>query len=71
MLRFSRRKFESNASVSIRRSLKSHPDVLDGLPVDFSADAKYGVIKHYEAEGKDWYLYPVYPEWCEEVKQNG
>lgn len=71
MLHFSRRKFESNASVSIRRALKSHLDALDGLPVNSSADAKYGVIEHYEAEGKDWCLYPVYPEWCEEAKQNG
>lgn len=66
MMVFSRKKFETNAPVSVRKTLKSHLDALDGLAVDFSKDTKNGTIPKYEAEGQEWYLYPVYPEWCEE-----
>lgn len=68
MLRFSRKKFESNAPVSVRKTLKPHLDALDGLTVDFPAGESYGTIASYKAEGQDWMLYPVYPEWCEEAE---
>lgn len=35
----------------------------DGVAVTFEGECGY--IPHYHAEGKEYYLYPVYKSWCD------
>ena len=59
-MRFSAKKFSANADPICRKLLpESHRLVLDGKEV-------IGGKIYYEAEGAEWYLYPVLPEWCDE-----
>lgn len=64
-MKFSKSKFIKNAGKGTVRILGNHVDTLDGLEVDFSKEEKYGTIESYIHEGKEYYLYPVLPEWCE------
>lgn len=59
-MRFSKDKFRKNAPHAIRKALpESHRDVLDGMEVDRCEI-------EYEVDGKEYSLYPVEPDWCEE-----
>ena len=53
----------------LKAVLGSHLDLLDGKPVQQAGDG-FGRIE-YTAEGQDWELYPVMPEWCIEVIEEG
>ncbi len=58
-MRFNAKKFAINADSICRRTIpESHRKVLDGKEV---VDGKI----EYSADGQDWYLYPVLPEWCD------
>jgi len=64
-MKFSKDKFNKNAPKVIIRQLKPHIDTLDGLIVDFSGKyGKDGYIKQYFINGQEYYLYPIYKEWC-------
>lgn len=67
--KFSKEKFLKNAQRAIKQKLGSHIDTLNGMVVDFTDDERHGAIGYYIHEGKEHYLYPVLPEWCEE--ENG
>lgn len=57
-MKFDRKSFSDNADSICRKLLpESHRQVLDGREV---VDGKI----EYNADGKEWYLYPVLPEWC-------
>lgn len=57
-MRFDRKKFSTNADPVCRKSLpESHRLVLDGKEV------VNGQIE-YSVDGKEYYLFPVLPEWC-------
>ena len=83
-MKFSKAKFLKNAPIGIRRQLKGHEDALDGVEVIFDGRfGRDGYIPRYLANGKEYYLYPVYRSWCyksddmgdngsiEEVQGNG
>lgn len=58
-MKFNAKKFMSNADSIARKSVPElHRQVLDGREViDGQID--------YSLDGKDYYLYPVLPEWCD------
>lgn len=62
-MRFSKKKFLENAPKGIRRKLKDHVDILDGMEVAF--DGKWGLIPQYFVDGREYYLYPVDKSWCD------
>lgn len=62
-MRFSKEKFTKNAPSGIKRQLGTHINLLDGAAVTFEGECGY--IPHYHAEGKEYYLYPVYKSWCD------
>jgi len=67
---FCAERFVENADVSTVRLLgKDHIDALDGMPVVFDKE-KFGMVKSYIVQGCEFYLYPVYEEWCTSSKQN-
>lgn len=58
-MRFNAGKFMANADGVCRKALpESHRQALDGKEVI------NGQIE-YTADGYEWYLYPVLPEWCD------
>lgn len=58
-MKFNAKKFVANADSICRKLLpESHRRALDSREV---LDGKID----YEADGKEWYLYPVLPEWCD------
>ena len=60
---FSKEKFMENATRQIKARVPSeHLEVLDGKTVNFRTTL--GDVA-YEVDGEKYYLYPVYPEWCE------
>lgn len=62
---FSKEKFKENAPKGIKRQLKDHVDLLDGVEVIF--DTKYGLygyIPQYFVGDFEYHLYPVYKSWC-------
>lgn len=61
-MRFSKKKFLKIASAGIKRQLKNHLDILDGIEVTF--DGKYGQIPKYFVDGRGYYLYPIDKNWC-------
>ena len=63
-MKFSREKFQENASAWAKRQLKGHVEILDGMEVSFEPDDKWGLIPQYFAEGREYYLYPVDKAWC-------
>ena len=63
-MKFSKEKFQENASAWAKRQLKGHVDILDGMEVSFELDDKRGLIPQYFAEGQENYLYPVNKDWC-------
>ena len=65
-MKFSKTNFSKNAGKGTVRQLGNHKEALNGIEVDFSKDKKNGVIEGYIHEGEEYYLYPVFPEWCEE-----
>ena len=65
-MKFNKEKFQKNAPMDVRRHLKDHVDILDGMDVVF--DGEYGEIPQYFVDGQEHYLYPVYKSWCEEMK---
>jgi hypothetical protein len=50
---------------------ESHLNAIDGKEVIFKhiSGDKFGIVEEYKADGQEWYLYPVMPEWCEERAQ--
>lgn len=62
-MKFSKEKFLKNAQAGVRRQLKDHVDILDGMHVVF--DSEYGEIPQYFAGGQEYCLYPVDKIWCE------
>lgn len=59
---FSKEKFLENAPAGIKRQLKDHIEILDGLEVTFNEE--FGFIPWYFANGQEYYLYPVEKSWC-------
>lgn len=57
-MRFNARKFKKNAKQLRRLIPESHLKELDGKEV-------VGGKIEYMADGEEFYLYPVLPEWCE------
>ncbi len=58
-MKFNKKKFAANADSVCRKLLpESHRQALDGKEV---VDGQI----NYEADGEEWYLYPVLPEWCD------
>lgn len=64
--RFSKDKFNKNAPKNIKKLLKEHLDTLDKLSADFSEE--YGYCE-YVYNNEDYYLYPIYKEWCDLEEQ--
>ena len=60
---FSKEMFLKNASPALKAILSKHLDALDGKEAVPHEDGLL-TVEHYRALGQDWYLYPVYPEWC-------
>lgn len=59
-MKFDEKMFCANADPICRKLLpESHRKALDGR------EAVGGQIE-YNADGEEWYLYPVLPEWCVE-----
>lgn len=58
--------FRKNAPKHIQKILSKHIDVLNGKEVAF--DEQYGTSEPYVFEGQEFELYPVYKDWCREVK---
>ncbi len=63
-MRFSKDKFNKNASKTVKKLLSKHVDILDGMEVKFNGE--FGEIEQYVVDGEEFYLYPVCKEWCEE-----
>ncbi len=61
-MKFSKEAFMKNASAAIKRQLKGHLDILDGIEVAF--DGGYGEIPQYTVDGQEYCLYPVDRGWC-------
>lgn len=62
---FSRKRFEENAELYVKKLIpEAHRIALEGLLVHFEGES-FGTVD-YEVEGKEYTLYPIYPEWCEE-----
>ena len=67
---FCAERFVENADVSTVRLLgRDHIEALAGKPVVFDKE-KLGMVESYMVGGKEFYLYPVYEEWCTSNKQN-
>lgn len=62
-MKFSKDKFKKNAPSYVKRLLSEHLDVIDGVEV--FPDEKGHLQTVYEFEGQEYYLYPIYEEWCE------
>lgn len=56
-MKFSRKMFLKNAPACVKRQLKGHVDILDGMEVTFEFDDKWGLIPQYFVEGQEYYLY--------------
>ena len=68
MKRFSAAAFRaSDSGKSLKTAIGAHLRILDGMPVQESADG-FGRIL-YNLNGEECELYPVMPEWCEEDMQ--
>ena len=63
-MKFSKENFLKNAPALVKRQLKDHLDILDGMEVTFEFDDKWGLIPQYFVEGQEYYLYPVDKGWC-------
>lgn len=61
--KFNKEKFLKNAPIGLKKHLKDHLDVLDGMEVIF--DGRFGHIPQYFVDGEEYYLYPVLIEWCD------
>ena len=57
----------SDSGKRLKNILDGHLGILDGRPVQ-EAPNDFGKIE-YQADGLDWELYPVMPEWCVEDAQ--
>ena len=69
MLVFSRKNFEAHAPVYVKQLIPdAHRETLDGKPILWQDDDFYGHVE-YTVDGEPYYLYPVYPAWCEEVQR--
>jgi hypothetical protein len=69
---FSKQKYKQSDYGRSGKSIpESHLDALDGKEVIFKkiSGDRFGIVEEYEADGQEWYLYPVMPEWCEEKTQ--
>jgi hypothetical protein len=69
---FSKQKYKQSKYSKMGKPLpESHLDALDGKDVIFKkmSGDRLGIVEDYEADGQEWYLYPVMPEWCEEKAQ--
>ena len=62
-MKFSKKEFLKNAPAWIKRKLKAHVDILDGMDVVFDS-GEWGLIPHYIADGQEWCLYPAHKSWC-------
>lgn len=63
-MRFSKDKFNKNASKTVKKILSGHIDAIDGMEVKFNGEL--GEIEEYTVNGEKFYLYPVYKDWCKE-----
>ena len=61
-MRFNKKEFTKNAPAAVKRQLKGHVSILDGLEVIF--DGEDGRIPQYFVDGQEYYLYPVCKDWC-------
>ena len=61
-MKFSKKKFQKNAAAGIKRQLKGHADILDGMEVVFGGED--GLVPLYFVDGQEDYLYPVDKSWC-------
>ncbi len=59
-MRFNAKKFLANADSVCRKTIpESHREALNGKEV-------LNEQIEYRADGEDWFLYPVLPEWCDD-----
>lgn len=65
-MKFSKERFLQNAEPFIKRKIKDHLNILDGMRVSFAGDFKYGYIKQYIVNDEKYELYPVEREWCQD-----
>ncbi|MEK8196224.1 MULTISPECIES: hypothetical protein [Lysinibacillus] len=66
LLRFSKKRFKQHASLSVKKALNSHLEVLDGMKVIFPVvGSRFGEIPFYMVNGKGYFLDTVDKEWCE------
>ena len=64
---FSKKAFcNTESSRPIRRTMKSHLDVLDGVEVRVSEYDSRFFECDYSMGGEDYHMYPIYEEWTEE-----
>ena len=66
-LYFSKRKFLDRAGPHIKRQIKDHLDIVDGMKV--VKEKNHYMIPFYEVDGKPFYMYPISRNWCTESKQ--
>lgn len=65
-MRFSKNKFLKNAPKGIQRQLNHRAGLLDGVEVIFDGRfGKDGYISQRFKDGREYFLYPVYRNWCE------
>ena len=64
---FSKMKFQERASTSIKRQVKDHLDIIDGMEV--IKEKNHYMIPFYVVDGKSFYMYPISRNWCTENKQ--
>lgn len=66
---FSKEKYKQSKYSRMTKLLpESHLAALECKKVTFKSGDRFGIVE-YEADGQEWYLYPVLPEWCEEKTQ--
>jgi hypothetical protein len=68
---FNKEKFIENAPKGIIRQLLPCLDDLDGKEVLFKNGEQFGIIPQCFSNGLEYYLYPVYKNWCTDKQLPG
>ena len=66
---FNKEKFLENAPNGIKRQLHDCINIFDGKEVVFKNGDQFGMIPQYFENGQEYYLYPVYKNWCLEENE--
>lgn len=65
---FNKENFNKAATGTIKSRVKNYLDVVEGLEVKFN-ESEYGYLD-FKQNGEEFEIYPVYKEWCKEVKND-